>query len=51
LVAQTDFRFLPAERYVIRGGIGPGTVTKHFTSPRRFEMFAWGIDLVRSRIF
>lgn len=51
LIAQTNFRFLPAEKYIIKGDIGPNTITKHFTSPRRFEMFAYGIDLVRSNIF
>ncbi len=50
LVAQTDFKFFPGERYIIKGDVEPGVIAKHFTSPRRFEMFAYGIDLVRSTI-
>ena len=48
LVAQSNFDFLPREKYIVKGDVQKGVVTKHFTSPRRFEMFAYGIDLARS---
>lgn len=48
LIAQTRFTFLPKEKYIVKGDVARGVVTKHFTSPRRFEMFAYGIDLARS---
>jgi len=34
-------------KYIIKGGIKENTVIKHFTSPRRHEMYAYGIDKAR----
>jgi len=50
LIAQTNFAFLPAEKYIIKGSVASGVVAKHFTSPRRHELYAYGIDLVREKI-
>ena len=50
ILCQNPHKFLPEERYVFRGSIGPSVVAKHFTKPRRHEMFARGIDEVRKRI-
>ncbi|MBI2057600.1 MAG: hypothetical protein HYT63_01295 [Candidatus Yanofskybacteria bacterium] len=47
LIGQTNCEFLPLDRYIIKGRAGPNTVAKHFTGPRRHEMFAYGIDKVR----
>ncbi len=48
LISQTKYSFLPIETYHIKGPIQSGTVMKHFTSPRRYELYAYGIDKVRS---
>ncbi|MBI2676568.1 MAG: hypothetical protein HYX21_01265 [Candidatus Yanofskybacteria bacterium] len=47
LIGQTNCEFLPLDRYIIKGRPDSNTVAKHFTSPRRHEMFAYGIDKVR----
>lgn len=48
MLAQLNFRFLPLERYHFKGPVTGQTVFKHFTSPRRYEMFAYGFDLVKN---
>ena len=47
LIVQNNFVFLPIDKYIIKGGIKESTVIKHFTSPRRHEMYAYGIDKAR----
>ncbi|OGN01233.1 MAG: hypothetical protein A3B91_03150 [Candidatus Yanofskybacteria bacterium RIFCSPHIGHO2_02_FULL_41_29] len=50
LFAQVNYKFLSTERYAIKGFLGDNMVMKHYTSPRRHEMFAYGIDMARKRI-
>nr|NQU92159.1 hypothetical protein [Bacteroidota bacterium] len=50
LMAGLNFELLEYDRYRIKGGVEPNTVMKHFTSPRRHELYAYGIDLVRERL-
>ena len=47
ILAQSNFSFLPIDTYHIKGPVSEKTVMKHFTSPRRQEFFAYGIDLAR----
>ena len=47
ILAQLNFKFLSPHRYAIKGRPNDAMVMKHFTSPRRYEMFAYGIDMVR----
>lgn len=47
LISQTNFNFLPIEKYTIKWRPKENTVMKHFTSPRRHELYAYGIDLAR----
>lgn len=49
ILSQVPHAFFREELYKIRGGIDPTTIAKHFTGPRRHEMFAWGIDEARRR--
>lgn len=49
ILAQCNFAFLPLEKYHIKGPITEKTVFKHFTSPRRQDLFAYGIDEARKR--
>lgn len=50
ILAQLNFKYLPPETYMIKGRLHAGTVMKHFTSPRRYEMFAYGIDEARKKM-
>lgn len=50
LIAQTKFKFLPSDRYRIKGKPNQNTVLKHFTGPRRHEFYIYGIDMVREDI-
>ena len=50
LMAQANFEFLPPDRYAIKGFLNDKMVMKHYTSPRRYEMFAYGIDEARKKI-
>lgn len=50
LIAQTKFKFLPTEKYIIKGKPKAGTIAKHFTSPRRHEFYIYGMDMVRKNI-
>jgi len=47
LVSQTNFNFLPIEKYKIKWRPNVNTVMKHYTGPRRHELYAYGIDLAR----
>jgi|GEM_PF-2190847 len=44
LLAQVNYKFLSPERYAIKWFLNDAMVMKHYTSPRRYEMFAYGID-------
>ena len=46
-IAQTNYLLLPPDRYILKGRPGRLTVMKHFTSPRRHELFAYGISRAR----
>ncbi len=50
ILGQVNFNFLPLSKYHIKGPITENTVFKHFTSPRRQDLFAYGIDEARKRI-
>lgn len=50
ILGQLNFKYLPPDTYMIKGRPHEGTVMKHFTSPRRYEMFAYGIDKAREKI-
>ena len=47
IMAQDNLGFLPIDKYQIKGIVRQDTVMKHFTSPRRHEFYAYGIDLAR----
>ncbi|MBP9822431.1 MAG: hypothetical protein KBC81_03255 [Candidatus Pacebacteria bacterium] len=47
LIAQTNYSFFPEDGYIIKGRPTNQTTMKHFTSPRRHEFYAYGIDLCR----
>lgn len=47
LISSLNFEFLSPERYIIKGRPNENIVAKHFTSPRRYEFFAYGIDMAR----
>ncbi len=47
LISQTNFDFLPVEKYKIKKKPDENTVMKHYTSPRRHELYAYGIDSAR----
>lgn len=49
LVTQTRFKFLPLDRYPIKGKLNPNAVMKHFTNPRRHEFYIYGIDMVKKK--
>lgn len=50
LIAQLNYEFLSLDRYILKGQIEDQTVAKHFTSGRRQELYAYGIDIVRNKI-
>lgn len=50
ILSQIPHAFLPDDTYKLRGGITSPAIAKHFTNPRRHEMFAYGIDEARKRI-
>jgi len=45
LISQTNFKFLPEDKYILKGRPTEYTVMKHFTGPRRHEFYAYGIDM------
>jgi len=50
LLAQMNFKFLSPERYAIKGFLNDQMVFKHYSGPRRYEMFAYGLDAMRKVI-
>mgnify|MGYP001561184148 FL=1 len=50
LIAQTNFKFLTKESYIVKGRPEINTVAKHFTGPRRHEFYIYGIGMVKSMI-
>lgn len=50
ILAQLNFKYLPPHLYAIKGRLNDDMIMKHFTSPRRYEMFAYGIDKARHNI-
>lgn len=50
LIGQLNYNFLPLDRYVIKGRVSDVTVAKHYTSGRRQELYAHGIDLMRKKL-
>lgn len=45
LIAQVNYAFFPEDRYIMKDRPNDGTVMKHFTGPRRYEFYAYGIEL------
>lgn len=50
LIGQLKHDLLPPDRYKIKGPVSDTTVAKHYTSGRRQELFAHGIDLIKDKI-
>ena len=50
ILAQMNFKFLSHDRYAIKGFFNDKMVMKHYSSPRRYEMFAYGIDKARKKM-
>lgn len=50
LISQTSYKFLPEDKYILKGRPTRDTIMKHFTSSRRYEMFAYGIDRAREKL-
>ncbi len=50
ILTQGNLGFLPINKYQIKGIVNQDTVMKHFTSPRRHEFYAYGIDKARQAI-
>jgi len=46
ILGQLNFEFLSPKRYAIKGRLNSNMVFKHYTSPRRYEMFAYGFNEV-----
>lgn len=49
LVCQANFSWLDEKRYPVKG-LPPEAVCKHFTTPRRFELYAYGIEELSKKI-
>jgi hypothetical protein len=50
LYARLKWKFLEHDRYRIKGEVDLNTVAKHFTGPRRWQLYSWGIDLARKNM-
>ncbi len=50
ILSQIPHAFFPEATYRLRGGVKPPVIFKHFTKPRRHEMFAYGIDEARKHM-
>ncbi|OGN33167.1 MAG: hypothetical protein A3I39_03005 [Candidatus Yanofskybacteria bacterium RIFCSPLOWO2_02_FULL_47_9b] len=50
LYARLKWKFLEHDRYRIKGDVDHATVAKHFTGPRRWQLYSWGIDLARKNM-
>jgi hypothetical protein len=49
LVCQSDFTWLDEVRYPVKG-LPAEAVCKHFTTPRRFELYAYGIEDLKKKL-
>lgn len=49
LIGQLKYDFLPPDKYIIKGKISDMTTAKHYTSGRRQELYAHGIDLFKNK--
>ena len=47
LISQLNYKFLPEDKYILKGRPTQNTIMKHFTGPRRYEFFAYGIEKSR----
>lgn len=47
IIRQTKFEFLPLNTYKIKYPPDSNTIMKHFTTPRRHELYAWGIEKLK----
>lgn len=47
LISQLNYKLLPQGAYILKGRPTNNTVMKHFTNPRRYEFYAYGIDMIR----
>ncbi len=50
LISQINFDFFPADTYIIKNRPNEKTIMKHFTSPRRYDFYAYGIDIARKNM-
>lgn len=50
LISQINYKFLPEEKYILKGRPTKDTIMKHFTGPRRYEFYAYGIDKFRKKL-
>jgi hypothetical protein len=50
LLAQMNFKFLPPDRYAMKGRLNDTMIFKHYTSTRRYELYAYGIDELERKI-
>ena len=50
LIVQTNFKFLSLEKYKMKGDIYDNVIAKHFTGPRRQQLYAYEIDNIRKKI-
>ncbi len=50
LICQTNFAWLSPNRYPVKGFLEDETVAKHFTTPRRYQLYAHGINQVKKQI-
>lgn len=48
LIGQLKYEFLPFNKYIIKGRITETTIAKHYTSGRRQELYAHGLDLLKN---
>jgi hypothetical protein len=47
IISQINYKFLPEDKYILKGRPTKDTIIKHFTGPRRYEFYAYGIDKFR----
>lgn len=47
IISQVNYKFLPEDKYILKGRPIKDTIMKHFTGPRRYEFYAYGIDKSR----
>src|SRR3989344_3134754 len=50
LYARLKWKFLTHKRYRIKGDVDGDTAAKHFTGPRRWQLYSWRIDLARKNM-